>query len=458
MKNKILVTALAFALTQSPLASATNWFQLQNSEAPETPAYKFWGFIQPQFIKNEGGDVNGIVAPAGLAAYNGKTPLFNQVGPDLNSRDQLQIFRARPGVRGVIPGTDDKINYFALAELGNNGLTRENPAVITDASVSFNYIPGARVRVGLGRLPLGEEAMLGEPAMDYINFSNVTDSLLNERFVIPYTSTRTHSPVLGVQLQQSKVTGAVGAFRDVGIEVYDWFKNEQWEYAYGLMASQGNGVNFDRNTNSGNRDVTGRLQASYIFAGKGPKREDATIYAWRQTGDRSYSGTNYNRIREGFGGKYLQGSLRLSGEYIRGKGMIYVGNNPPFKDIGAPAFEPVDQLAVESSNESKGYYLDMGWKFDPQWEADLRYDILDKMSNSEFDERISTTWTIGGQYFYSPALRFVVNYEIRKIIVPNLNATGTTGTLVQQQTQLKDAAIIADSIGNRLSLQLTYQF
>lgn len=458
MKNKILLATFALALGQSPMAAATNWFQLQNNEAPGAPAYKVWGFIQPQFVHNEGGTVNGITAPAGLAAYNGQTPIFNQVGPDLAYRNQVQIFRARPGVRGTIPGTDDQINYFVLAELGNNGLTRERPAVLTDASVTFNQIPGARIRAGLGRLPLGEEAMLGEPAMDYINFSNVTDSLLNERFVIPYTSTRTHAPVLGVQLKQSKVSGPVGAFRDVGLEVYDWFTNAQWEYAYALMASQGNGVNFDASANSGNRDISGRIQASYVFAGKGPKREDLTVFAWRQTGDRSYAGNNYSRLREGLGAKYLQGNVRLSGEYIQGKGMIYVGNNPPFKDLGAPAFEPVDQIAVEFSNESKGYYLDAGWKFDPQWEVDLRYDMLDKMSNSEFDERISTTWTIGGQYFYSPALRLIANFEFRRLMVPNLNASGTTGTTLQQQTQLQDAAILANTIGNRLSLQLTYQF
>ena len=458
MKNKILLIVIALTLGQSTIASATNWFQLQNNEAPGAPAYKLWGFIQPQFVHNEGGSVNGITAPAGLAAYNGQTPIFNQVGPDQGYRDQAQIFRARPGVRGTIPGTDDQINYFVLAELGNNGLTREKPAVLTDTSVTFNQIPGARVRAGLGRLPLGEEAMLGEPAMDYINFTNVTDNLLNERFVIPYASSRAHAPVLGVQLKQSKVSGPVGAFRDVGIEIYDWFNQDQWEYAYALMASQGNGVSFDTNANSGNHDITGRLQASYIFAGKGPKREDLTVFAWRQTGDRLYSGSNYSRLREGFGAKYLQGSLRLSGEYIQGKGMIFVGSNPPFKDVGGTAFEPVDQMAVEFSNEAKGYYLDAGWKFDPQWEADLRYDMLDKMSNSEFDERIATTWTIGGQYFYSPALRFIANFEFRRLTVPNPNATGTTGSALQQQTQLQDASIIANSIGNRLSLQLTYQF
>ncbi len=455
MKNKILASALTIALTQTPGAFAANWFELQNSEASGAETYKLWGFIQPQYVQNAGGEVKGIAAPAGLAAYNGQNPIFNEVGPDLNSRDKLQIFRARPGIRGVVPGTDEKINYFVLGELGNNGLTRERSAILTDASVSFNYIPGARVRMGLGRLPLGEEAMLGEPAIDYINYSNVTDNLLNERFVIPYVNTtRTHSPVLGVPFQQAKVTGAVGAFRDVGVEIYDWFTHDQWEYAYALMVSQGNGVSFDRDASSGNHDVTGRLQASYIFGGKGPKREDVTVFAWRQSGDRAFAGSNYSRVREGVGAKYVKSHLRASAEFIRGKGMIYVGSNPPFNDIGAPAFEPVDLMAVESSNEASGYYLDMGWKFTREWEADIRYDVFDKLSNSAFDERISKTWTVGGQYFYSPALRFVVNYEFRTLITPDIGV----GTTAAQQTQLRDAGLIADAMGNRLSIQLTYQF
>lgn len=449
---------MAIALGISPAAFASNWFQLQNSEAPGAPAYKFWGFIQPQYVSNMGGAVNGITAPAGLAAYNGQTPIFNEVGPDLKHKDQLQIFRARPGVRGVIPGTDENINYFLLAELGNNGLTQQRPAVMTDASVSFNYIPGARIRVGLGRLPIGEEAMLGEPAIDYINFSGVTDGLLNERFVTPYVDTRAHSPILGVPMQQSQVVGPVGAFRDVGIEVYDWFTHEQWEYTYAVMASQGNGVNFDNSPNSGNNDVTGRLQASYIFGGKGPKREDVTVFAWHQQGGRAYSGFSYSRVREGMGAKYVQGNLRLSGEYISGKGMIYVGKNPPFNDLGGTAFEPVDLLAAASSNEAKGYYLDMGWKFDSKWEADVRYDLFDKMSNSAFDERVAKTWTVGGQYFYSPALRLVVNYEFRTLTAPDPTTPGVSGTAAAQKTQLTDAGIIGNSMGNRLSAQLTYQF
>ncbi len=115
-------------------------------------------------------------------------------------------------------------------------------------------------------------------------------------------------------------------------------------------------------------------------------------------------------------------------------------------------------MAVESSNKADGYYLDAGWKFAPQWEMDLRYDELNKMTNSAFDERQSTTWTLGGQYFYSPKLRFAVNYEIRAVTVPHMDAHGTTGTQAQWTTQLNDNKTILDTTGNRLSAQLTWIF
>lgn len=454
MKREMIAGVLLASLVQSHTSVAANWFQLQNNEMPGAKAYRFWGFIQPQFVSNEGKAVSGITVPSpGLASYNGRTAVFNQVGPDLSHGEQFQIFRARPGVRGVIPGTNAKINYFLLAELGNNGLTRERSAVITDATVSFNYIPGMRVRVGLGRLPVGEEAMLGEPAMDYINFTGATDGLLNERFVTPYANAaRTHSPILGVPLKQSKLAGAVGGYRDVGVEVYDWFARGKWEYSYAVMVSRANGIGFNTENNPGNHDISGRLQASCIFGGKGPKREDVTVYIWHQAGKRAYAGSDYSRIREGVGAKYVHGSLRLGGEYIRGSGMIYVGPNPPFNDAGAPAFEPVTLVAVEASNTANGYYIDMGWTILPKIEADLRYDTYDRLPNSTFDERKFTTWTLGGQYFYNHNLRFTVNYEFRKLQSPAPFGTAA------QKTQLTDAGIIGNSMGNRLSAQLTYTF
>ncbi len=462
MKKTLLAAAMVAAFGHAPASFATNWFQLQNNEQPAAAAYTSWGFIQPTYTHNEGGTVSGIPAtvngaavPPGLRAYNGQTALFNLVGPDQSHTDQLQMFRARPGVRGVIPGTNEKINYFALAELGNNALTREKPAVLTDATMTFNYIPGARIRAGLGRLPLGEEAMQGVQLMDYINFTTVTDQLLNERFVAPYANaSRTHAPVVGAPMAMSKIKGAIGGYRDVGVEVYDWFNRGRWEYTYALMVSHANGISFSDDLNSGNHDVTARVQASYVFQGRGPKREDVTAYAWHQDGKRAYGGTDYTRVREGIGAKYLRHGIRVSGEYIRANGMIYVAPTPQFNDIGAPAFEPVDYVALDSSNKADGYYLETGWKFAPKWEADLRYDELSKMTNSAYDERKASTWTLGGQYFYSPKLRFVLNYEIRDIKVVHPDAQVTPG----QKIQGTAAEIIGASAGNRLSAQMTWIF
>lgn len=498
MKRGIISLAVLCAFSQT--AQATNWLQLENNEPPGSRnTAHFWGFIQPELVHNEGNAVAGIVAPPQLTHYNGQDSINNLVGPDFSHQNAVQVFRARPGVRGIMPGTDGKINYFLLAELGYNGITvvKQNPnsfryaPAITDATISVN-LPATRLRVGIGRLPLGEEAMQGEPAMNYANLTNVSDQLLNERFVNPYYSGRQEVPMLGVpstqvnlnpaytnaipalSLQRACAGGAgipgpgtycmgalndkpVGAFRDMGIEAYDWIDKGKWEYSYALMVSDGNGLDI---ANNGNYDISGRIQASYIFGGSGAFRQDASAYAWYQDGRRNYAGTDYSRVREGVGAKYMDHGLRIGGEYIKAAGMIYYGVIAPFLDVGGAAFEPVDQMMLASSNTADGYYVDMGYKFAPKWEADIRYDYLDKLKNSAYDERLVSTVTYGAQYFYSKNLRFLVNYEIRKASVPNPLSYLQSPVALQaaQRTQLTDASIIAGSIGNRIDIACTYTF
>jgi hypothetical protein len=122
------------------------------------------------------------------------------------------------------------------------------------------------------------------------------------------------------------------------------------------------------------------------------------------------------------------------------------------------AFEPVVLIAPESGNKADGYYLEGGWRFNRKWEADLRYDYLDRLSNSAYDERKFTTTTLGLQYFYSPTLRFAVNYEIRDLKSPDVNTPGLSGSAAQQKTQLTDANLIGSSMGNRISVMATWIF
>ncbi len=487
MKRGIIAAAMLSAFSQT--SYAVNWLQLENNEPQgSTDTAHFWGFVQPQLVHNEGAAVEGIKAPnPQLTNYNGQDSLNNLVGPDFSHQNAVQIFRARPGLRGLMPGTNGKINYFLLAELGYNGITvvKQSPdsfryaPAFTDATITFN-LPVTRVRVGLGRLPLGEEAMQGEPQMNFANLTNVSDQLLNERFVSPYYSGRPEVPLFGVPMTQVTLAGLaggannltcatpghcmaalnnkpVGAFRDMGVEAYDWINKGNWEYSYALMVSDGNGLQF---ANNGNYDVSGRLQASYVFGGSGPFRQDASAYVWRQVGQRNYDGTNYSRIREGVGARYSRNGLRVGGEYIKAAGMIYYGVVAPFLDIGAPAFEPVDQMALASSNTADGYYLDVGYRFLDKWEADWRYDYLDKLKNSAYDERLFSTVTYGAQYFYSKNLRFMVNYEVRKASVANPTSylSEPAAIVANAHTQLIDAGIIAGSIGNRITFGATYNF
>ena len=84
----------------------------------------------------------------------------------------------------------------------------------------------------------------------------------------------------------------------------------------------------------------------------------------------------------------------------------------------------------------------------------MRYDEFNRLTNSAFDERKFTTWTAGVHYFFNPKLRVTLNYEVRDLKVTN-PASGTTAA---QTTQLNDAVIIGNSMGNRLSAQLTWIF
>jgi predicted porin len=250
-------------------------------------------------------------------------------------------------------------------------------------------------------------------------------------------------------MAMSKIVGPTGGYRDVGVQLFDWFTDGRWEYAYALMLSQGNGISFNTD-HPDNHDVTTRLQASYVLQGAGQKREDIIAYVWNQTGNRVYAGNDNKRVREGVGARYAHHGVRLAGEYIRARGMIYVAPTPQFNDIGAPAYEPIDYVALDSNNTAAGYYLDAGWRFVQDWEADVRYDVL----NSAYDERRATTWTFGAQYFYSPKLRVVMNYEMRKVEVTNPDAQVTNA----QKIQGTAATVIGDSVGNRISAQLTYIF
>jgi len=112
-KLKRSVALLTAVLLFSANVHAANWLQLQGTE-PEGAEQlaKVWGFVQVQYQDDSS-------TPDALDRYI--PPKL--IGPNLDSQSAFNVNRARIGVRGVAMPLDQKINYFLLLEMGNNGIT-----------------------------------------------------------------------------------------------------------------------------------------------------------------------------------------------------------------------------------------------------------------------------------------------------------------------------------------------
>lgn len=430
MKTKMIVL-LAALLPLS--AQAANWLQLQGNEAPNSGHFKLFGFLQPTYTTIDADPIQGLLGAA--APFNGQLTLPNRVGPDLEDNEKAQFFRARLGARGnIVPG---KINYFLLAEAGRNAVTSQRDVMMTDASITFNYIPGARIRVGLFKLPTSEEALVAvHLAYPYVYFSNAATNLLVESQV------KSTGVVNATGASNGATVSAGSGFRDWGLQVYDWFNKGPWEFSYALMVSNGNEVE-ELTDNDSNKDITGRLQASYVFGkSKGPNREDASVWLWHQNGERAFGGQDYDRIREGVGARYQKGPWRATAEYLRGDGMIFGGPNPPF---------PGQPVQVGLNEKANGWYVEGGWRFHKNWEANLRHDVFNRMTETAALERQFTTTTLGANWYFYKNTRLTLNYEWRDLDVPNLSA-------IPAGAQRTNARLIADNLGDRASVQLTWFF
>jgi len=176
---------------------------------------------------------------------------------------------------------------------------------------------------------------------DYINFSWVSGQMLLERFPNgTYTPNNPPQPI-PPEIPFNGFDRGVGAYRDVGVQVFDWFNvGNNWELSYAVMTGNGNGLNFSDNDD--NKDLYALVTAEKVFGGKGPRRQGLKFFAWSQSGIRTADLTNddtfnpveYDRDRYGFGFKYLRNGLRATVEYMAGEGMIWQAPHNPSFGIG----------------------------------------------------------------------------------------------------------------------------
>ncbi len=419
-KKKLLLglcSAATIAMT-SQTASAANWLMLQGTERPgQAPRAKLWGFIQAQYQvdKSEPNGAGGYVPP-------------KLIGPNLDSQEAFNVNRARIGVRGTGFPLDDKVNYFLLAEFGNNGITYGSDGkYLTDASVTLNHIPGARLRMGLFKTPGFEEGLQAIHVFDYINFTQVGNQLMLERHPSPGDNFKPPAPTPNADM--NAYSRSVGAFRDVGIQVFDTFGDDKFEFSYAAMYGNGNGLNYSDNDD--NKDIYAYLSTEWIYGGKGGRREGLKLFAWHQDGKRTnaYDRTlEQDRTRSGLGVKYLKKPFRVTAEYLQGKGMIFQGQHRPGPN---PNGAVNDFNGVFNDEEAHGYYLDFGFYIPKSnWELDLRYDHYTRGENHQDsvanDESRFDTITVGAQYHFNKKTRINMEYADRDFEsdTANVNAQG----------------------------------
>ena len=421
-------------------AQAANWLMLQGTEpSGAAPRAKVWGFIQAQYQKDMSDECNNTTTCG--PALGGYIPP-KLIGPNLDSQDSFNVNRARIGVRGTGFPLDPKVNYFFLAEFGNNGITKgSDNKYLTDASITLNHIKGARIRVGMFKTPGFEEGLQAIHVFDYINFSSVGNQLMLERF--PSDGDVFHIPAPTPQANMNAYSRSVGAFRDVGIQIFDTFKVNKWEHSYALMVGNGNGLNFADNDK--NKDIYAYWSSELVFGGRGPRREGLKMFLWSQTGKRTnaYDRTQeQDRKRYGVGFKYLKKPFRVTAEYLKGEGMIFQGQHRPGPH---PSGTPSNFNGVFNDKEASGYYLDLGWYIPgSNWEIDMRYDSYTREENHQTssltDESTFNTLTIGTQYHFNKKTRVNIEYADRDFksdtTAVNAQLEGVKGRFAIQLTHI----------------------
>jgi len=442
LKKSLWLGGACFGLLLASVnAFGSNWLAVQGTE-PEGAEQlaKVWGFVQAQY-QHDNSDPN---------ASGGYIPP-KLIGPEFDSQSAFNVNRARIGVRGVAMPLDQKINYFLLLEMGNNAITApgDSFAKMTDASVTFNYIKGARVRAGLFKYPGSEEGLQAIHVFDYINFTWVTGQMMLERFPNRnYTPNISPQPIPpGVPLNGFE--RSVGAFRDVGVQVFDWFNvGKGWEVSYAAMIGNGNGLNFSDNDD--NKDLYFYAAAEKVYGGAGPRRQGLKIFAWSQNGTRTADLTNngvydpqeYDRDRWGVGAKYLRNGIRVTAEYLHGKGMIWQAPHNPSFGLGPGAGNPNAPAGNGANGKGKGYYVEGGYRFPgTKWELDARYDEYHRMDGDRFEIDFKRT-TLGVQYFFNPRVRAAFNYEFRSANAPEFGPGAGPNANV-------------DGIDDRIGVQIT---
>ncbi|WP_373032528.1 hypothetical protein [Sulfurovum sp.] len=417
---------LIFLLLSISYGYSANWLMIQGTQKATTKDHNLWGFGQLKYTHNRGDiyEINGM----------NKTP-FSLNKPDLQDQETFILSRLRAGLRGRFDD-ENKINYFILTEFGENGIT--NPggyrqhSYLTDLSVTLRYLP-INIRVGQYKYPGSEEGLMARFASPFIQFTTVSDQLMLERYIsaksvndTTYLGTPSHS---------------VGAYRDSGIKLFQQINlNQTSSITYAYMYGLGAGIQMDNVNDSHPTHYLYMAYEKILGDIKGYNTESLKLYGCYQKGKRKLLDELYDRTRYGIGLTYYDGLLRVEGEYLWGKGMIFTGA----KDTSPIPSNNVWQFEIEAdkNNKADGYYISTTYKLKPNIEAIARYDEYHRMQNVSVKERTIKNTTIGFSYKFEGVNRIDLNYTFAQTDAP-YNST---------------AQSILDNAGDIARIQLTWVY
>jgi hypothetical protein len=481
--NYLPVTVAFIFLFNTTSAIAVNWLMLQGTEHPFAAEHKFLGLIQPAYTYDTSDELSGLTNSPGAPDFslnNGERLAITTVSPWFEDSSRVHLRRAKFGVRGIFTGAmrnrfSAKMNYFTLVEVAPNLMTydpfgeRARNIALDHFSLTFNHIPGARVRTGLFKTPGPEEALQGVHTLDYIEFTDFTGREVLERFVTgaEKPAGSPSSPSMG---EPANTAYGINAARDWGIQMFDAFNSKQWDLTYAVMLGRGEAIQ-EKNTTDDNLELYLYSSAEYDLAGGlGPAKNGLKFYGWYQNGKREFStdpdNNEYDRKRYGVGSKLLgrffasKYKYRLGVELMFADGMIFLA------PAGGVANGNVSngnlQIAAESGNKSRGATLDLGFYPNNKWQFDLRFhqhDLLYQTAASinPGNERVLTDTTLGLNYHFSRKLRLTFNYVFRNVKAPTpySSTTGFPPTDVSAGLT-SNVNTIVNTVEDRILLQLTW--
>lgn len=481
--NCLPVTVAVICLISSTSATAVNWLMLQGTEHPFAAEHKFWGFIQPAYTLDTSDNLSGLTDSAGppdFSPNNGERLAITSVSPWFDDNNEFHIRRARFGVRGIFTGAlrnrfTAKMNYFTLFEVAPNLMTydpfgeRARVIAIDHLSVTFNHIPGARIRTGLFKTPGPEEALQGVHTLDYIELTDFTAREVLERFVsgAEKPAASPASPALGTP---ANTAYGINGVRDWGIQFFDSFNTAQWDLSYAVMLGRGEAIQ-EKNTVNDAAELYLYSSAEYALpGGLGPAKNGLKFYGWYQDGKREFSTdpdkNEYHRKRYGFGSRLLgrffrsKYKYRLGLELMFADGMIFIA--PAGGVANGNVINGNLQIAAESGNKSRGATLDLGFYPNNKWQFDLRFhqhELLYQTATgiNPGNQRKLNETTLGLNYHFSRKLRLTFNYIFRELEAPASYASVGVFPPEDVSTGITDNVnTITSTVDDRILLQLTW--